>query len=874
MNSSHICLACRRKLSQPRLRTPIQWLPKGQRASFISLSNPSLATKDSSNHNPIEAETDRSQKNEKISRDLPATWKQNRPAPSARPGSDLESLFEHSIKNRAPSTTKQTEEASSLSLYENADILKNMILDGSCSAVNCWQFAMQHFGPDAWKKGSIDRISAPSYLYAREGGYFGKSLIMKVTLAKDNDPISNTLPSYTQITRVYLQLGILNGSDWTKMILGLIHNILKHKDTLPNTIEEQSLILDLLGSWNLIFRRKEANQNYSTLFDTTLDWSEAPAATLGDVKHAYVKRGLIDAFGFLAPKLPIKQINDLPLAATATFALLTLEPKISQSTIQNASPLVTLLGRLLNQPFLKSHQFARHGYPDAVFASKFVETNWSQIKEQALLRSVTRHAVTETRANRTFNYTHKKLQDAFKQKNVKSVDNIWAEVMNYPIHKEVDATHQDIKSSPQGTLTSGICNYLIMIYMALRRPNSAIDVWNHMVNVGFPPTLSTWNHMLLGCSQCRDPVAMEGIWSRMQALNIRPDVVCWTTRINGLIECGRIEEAVRALDEMGRLWLIAARSKYGNKKVEALHNIGDIEDVVKPTIATVNAALTGLFRKQKLDVANRILVWAGQFGLRADNITYNILLRPLVRDGRMNEVHALLQKMEQDGVQADVATFTIILEETLHYSEGRSVEEQQKILSSVFSEMQAAGVQPNVQTYNRIIHQLLLSDSSDTTAVNAVMARMAKQGIQAGPHVHTMLAEFHFSRSPPNLEAVRTLIDRARANPASVDHIFWCRVIEGYAWLGDTTSAVRILNGVNASGMAIGWLTLEHVLTAVAHNGEWDTARTIVRNAQLDTGRPLPTIHEDVNEKPGKLRFWKLAHQLGLLESSSTRIIK
>jgi len=285
---------------------------------------------------------------------------------------------------------------------------------------------------------------------------------------------------------------------------------------------------------------------------------------------------------------------------------------------------------------------------------------------------------------------------------------------------------------------------------------------------------------------------------------------------------------------------------------------------VKPTIATINAAVAGLLRRRKPEAAHRILTWAGKFGIHPDNTTYNTLLQPLIRDGRSKEAMALLQQMQHDGIQADVVTFTTILEETFRFSEDHTVEEQQDIIANVFSQMEAAGIRANLHTYGKIIYQLLLNNKTDLTAVNAVMERMSRQGLHPGPHIYTMLVEYYFSRQPPDLDAVRVLIERSKLGDGNNDHIFWDRVIQGYAVLGDTTTAVRILGKVSRPGMRIGWITLQHVLTALAQNQEWEIARALVRNAKLDSGGPLA---DNIKGKEGEHGFWRLATQLELLDT-------
>jgi hypothetical protein len=218
--------------------------------------------------------------------------------------------------------------------------------------------------------------------------------------------------------------------------------------------------------------------------------------------------------------------------------------------------------------------------------------------------------------------------------------------------------------------------------------------------------------------------------------------------------------------------------------------------------------------------------------------------------------------MNDDGLKADVATFTTVLDETFRDAE-HSSEEQSKIVANIFTEMEAAGIQANLHTYGKIIYHLLECSSGDLTAVNGVLERMSREGLQPSPYISTMLVEYYFSRDPPDLDAVRFLIDRSRLEPESVDHIFWDRVIEGYSGVGDTTSAMRVLGKVHSGSGRVSWTTLQKLLSALAQNQEWDVARTMVRNTKIDTGGPLP---DHVHGKKDQHRFWGLAAELELLE--------
>ncbi len=102
------------------------------------------------------------------------------------------------------------------------------------------------------------------------------------------------------------------------------------------------------------------------------------------------------------------------------------------------------------------------------------------------------------------------------------------------------------------------------------------------------------------------------------------------------------------------------------------------------------------------------------------------------------------------------------------------------------------------------------------------------------------------------------------------DHIFWDRVVEGYSRAGVTAAALRVVWRVHSSDSRVGWLALRELLRALARNEEWDMAKSLVRDASIDTGGPLSP---DEKGKEGQHKFWDLAHELRLLDSESTGVL-
>lgn len=865
MNSSRICLACRRRLGTVRPPLQVQWQ---SRATFISLSNsPRTPTDEKAKDELLKLGHDAGNQKDKYPTSILEEKRHaRRLAQSNRTGDELEMLFEKSLQAPLASDDVPSQPITSLEPYKNAELLNEM-LSGSSPLADSWHFFLEHFGSDVEKPGFIEHKSTPSYL-----NHTAKELLRRIIHAKKADPLSQTLPSFTELSKVYLQLGILPGPKWTEMMFILLEYILRLEQPPPAVVEER-LIADLLGAWNVVCRHRGDFQHFPPLGSELVNWSYVPPVSSSDINQMYRKRGPQAAFGILTPPFPIRHLEGVPTIALATFSIVTSDSMAAKIVSANAFRFITLLSQIVSTPGLALNDiYGRDESPGVI--KKFVKSNWTIIRERAsqMLQSLQEQPGRTATAEQSdievpykTDFMHRRLNDAMKRRNVREVDEIWSDVAKWPVIK---IQSKESTNSPQpfsmkrGTLTEQLSNYFILVYMSLRQPNRAIDVWNHMLKWGLQPTLQTWDAMLCGCKASRNWKTLESVWRKMQASGAQPDVVCWTTRINGLIESNQVDLGIRALDEMGRIWLVAAKQVHPKMKLEQLQLVLEISGAVKPTIETINGAVAGLIHKQRSDAAHRVLAWASKFGIAPDINTYNTLLKPLVRNGHTKEATALLQQMQSAGIQADVATFTTILDETFRHSGDHTPEEQKEIVDSVFSEMEAAGVTANLHTYGKIIYELLQSSNGNMSVVNTVMDRMAKHGLEVSPQIYTTLVEYYFGQTPPNLDAIRSIIERATMVVGGTDHIFWDRVVEGYAQAGETAHALRVLGKVNDANQKVGYFALRMLLFALVENEEWDAARSLVRNVILDTGGPSPANAHKLAEN----KFWELAAKLGLLD--------
>ncbi|KAI9646214.1 hypothetical protein NHQ30_005654 [Ciborinia camelliae] len=861
MSSPYVCVTCRRIISHLRRNRPLQWHSK---ATFNSLIGTPQSSASEQHKQDTYAESTRgfqggkTRDNQTLPRRPPAIRHATK-----EPVDALESMFEETLKQQSISQPVRASElplqtSCSVKSYEHGEQFQKMLREERPLS-DCWSFFVEHFGPTAWKDGSISRTSWPASLKT------GVPSLLKITRDRRKEqPFRDDVPPFPEMISVTLELGLLRGAQWVQMITILLNAIL---EVGVATEKGKLLLSELLTSWNIVCRRRSRQSRMGEYIPSSSDWSNLPSHTMHGIFLEKREHGIQNAFRLLTPQFSRGQMYQLPTVALGTLNILLKldETGVGADIVQDAQPLMSELARIINacEMSLSDAAVFFGDIPDSVV--NLVRDDWSTIEEFAKKQTVTQNF--KATENERSHSIHRRVGDAFARRDLASLDRLWSHAQKLPIYVP---TAQDGSDSGYlaGYLTSALCNYFILVFMSLKQQPRAIDVWNHMVKNGIPTDLGAWDALLNGCKMARDPKALEQVWAMMIASGETPDVTCWTTRISGLIHCYKADDGIRALDEMGRLWLAAIRKKYpsfkleNSKKSENSKKFKDVTGAVRPTIATINAAVSGLIKRQELGAANRILAWADQWGIIPDVKTYNTLLGSIVRAGHEDKTPELLTSMECQGIQADAATFVTILDQTFADIDTSSPEEQIEAVNNTFLAMEQMNVTPDVYFYGKMISLLLRGVPTDISPVSEVMARMARQNLEPSTYIYTILVEYYFAQTPPNFQAATSLIERAQIKVGSVDHIFWDRLIEGYARAGDTTSAIHYLGRVQKSKQFTSWKTMRTLLMALVENDEWDVAKELVDNAIVDTGGPIGVDERGVE---GQHKFWALARELMLL---------
>lgn len=789
-------------------------------------------------------------------------WKATRRPESASKGKSLE-IFERVVRQQVEREDAPPESApkspAALEYYNDLARLKSMLRGQSIES--CLEF----FLTKVWNNVPFE---GRNRLLKQRGTY----LMTKVIEAKMDNWDNEKLPSLAQASQIFHELDSLSCKRWADSVMSLIRNLVTRSTAKADYPDAEAyersmarkdvLLQDLIDTW-IVFHRHRLSPNR---YDDAQEWSFRFPQLDEMLLLRYARGGeAMKAINMMFPQIWGNDFQKIPAVAIASFVVLADPAHSSLEAQEKAKPLLDTLGKILAAvPIWKtglSSIFAEH--PDVLvyvldrwdsLISQLRQTDRPKHKPENIVSKPEVNPEVKGRGGPSSNVIMHQVNTALGMGDADAVEAAWARFWN---HQAV--LDEDRKAELQ--TMDKLFHFFILAFTALHRPQRAVEVWECMARVGVQPTVKTWTSLVEGCRRSKNAVGIENVWKKLLASGLEVDEAAWSARVVGLIDCGEPEAGLRALNEM-------------------LHQS-------KLTIAPINAAVAALIRLNAMSAARKVLDWASQNQIEPDIMTFNTLLRPLVVQGHAAQVDGLLKMMKEKGIEPDVATFTVLLEGLIGDSRDADPAEQVKTVNDLFSQMEAAGVEANMQTFARMVYLLVSEPGANSyEAVEAIRQHIQSKGLTMSPYMHTILVDHYFKLDPPNLAAVEDLMNKGGLKwkmlmRRGLDRVFWERIIKGYATAGEVDKAYKIFEQVDNIGSVLTLDTLSTLLRSLVKADQREEARRmvdIVKTHRQNSHVNLTGGREGFGSKRQKQRgrywrhgFWAYAVDCGLLSPAEWR---
>ncbi|TPX17952.1 uncharacterized protein E0L32_011953 [Thyridium curvatum] len=761
------------------------------------------------------------------------------------------SIFEKVVngqKESADSEENSNQAPIGFELYQDLAKLKELGEQPDTSLAACFEFFNTKIFPQLQTESRLPKIFRRNVT----------RLFDDIERAKRDNMASMDLPTITETTTIRRKLNFFRPEQWTPLIISLVDYICQMGTSPQDFSSTESfeasqtlraaLLQDLVGAWRM-FGLPQILLTHGELLHLPEGEFRLPPVRWQKLVKLSPPNHTGRALNSLFPRYVETQLGTLAPAVISTVVLLKDPIKSNPAIQESARDLISAVTQILATVPVDRRELLTMFRSHAVLGG-YISERWSSFTVQANQNHehLSKHQHRKSHApsqRKHASMLHKQLGQALKSRDLKACNQAWIDFWG-PSNTPDPERAQSLRELPE------MFDYFIMVYTTMRQPSKAVAVWNSLGKVGLVPSIKTWNSLIEGCKRASNAAGIRNVWARLVESGVQLDTAIWTARISGLIETGDPEGGLQALEEMAKVYQASLQN-------------GGSSSAVKPTIEPVNAAIAGLLRYGANDAAQKVLAWGSRHGIEPDIITFNTILRPLVRQGATEGVDKVFAMMKAHGVQADVATFTIILDGAMTSLGEEAPEQQIETVTRILAEMEAAGLEANLQTYGRMIYLLLQEGDSAKESVKAVLAHIWSKGLELSSHIYTMLAEYYFSRDPPDLSAVRDLIEnRGLYSKFGIDRVFWERVVRGYSQVGDTTNALKAF-GMIESSMSVTTSTLSDLLQALINNEQWDEAAQLAQKAKSQ--RELTQSDTAASDaRFWRHRFWHLVSQYELLE--------
>lgn len=440
---------------------------------------------------------------------------------------------------------------------------------------------------------------------------------------------------------------------------------------------------------------------------------------------------------------------------------------------------------------------------------------------------------------------YKLLKSAYRARNIGAMSAVWEDMMKSM--EQNPLVRERLADSPD------FLDYWIFVWCAVRRPKRLEETIGLMRALNTSMTLKSYTAMMHGWKRCKDLAKVEALWDQLVAGGIKLDIVIWTERISALIELGRVQAGIQALEDLVMRWKKAVQD-------------GTEAQAVEPTIHVINAAFKGMLHLNP-DAAHELLAWAGRQGFEPNVRTYNILISESLRVGHTDKVTDLLRSMKQQEIDPDTATFTILLEEVVGRMDYATSEEQVEAVHSIFADMEDAGLKPSLETYGKMLYAVDGIQGSSDDAMAAVQNHMRNNGFAITPHMVTILVERALRRDPPDIKQVRRLLKENKLSVVNQgDQTLWERVMSAHAISGDTNEAMRIFEDLAKAGRPVTSLPcLSDLVGVLLQKKEVESAQRVIDTVLAHKAKTTDNLES--SQRYWRHHLWFMARRNGLIKS-------
>ena len=224
-------------------------------------------------------------------------------------------------------------------------------------------------------------------------------------------------------------------------------------------------------------------------------------------------------------------------------------------------------------------------------------------------------------------------------------------------------------------------------------------------NSSIPCNIITVNTVLRHYARKGDVAGMQHLFGVADQLNLKPDIVTYTTLVQGLLRAKRMDMAKGVM--------------------ETMHAAGLEPNEYMCTILITDLVKDG--QRVGLQYAEDLLKEMRRKGFAVGVVTWTALVSGYFRGGWVEDGWNAVRRMEEDNLKLNRVSYNVILRQSGERSSGGGGGEAQMTLR-IFNKMIRDGVRPNADTYTVVLLPLIRAQLWDDA--DDVVHVMEQQGFK------------------------------------------------------------------------------------------------------------------------------------------------
>ncbi|OCF77039.1 hypothetical protein I204_02748 [Kwoniella mangroviensis CBS 8886] len=280
----------------------------------------------------------------------------------------------------------------------------------------------------------------------------------------------------------------------------------------------------------------------------------------------------------------------------------------------------------------------------------------------------------------------------------------WIELVKDQRAKEIYIKEEKLDLSTPFPPTQALNQMISSCLLVPDGPAVALDLFAQAVSPtsSIPINLITINTILRHHARQGDLSSMSSLFILAEKLNLKPDIITYTTLVQGLLRGGKIEIAKKVLEDMSQQG-ISPNERMFSMLISDLSKIGTVKSLSHAE------ELLNLMIKSKM---------------RVNEVTWTGLISGYFKNGWIQNGWDTIKRMERNGMRLNRIGYNICFKEYTTAGEGG-----QGGITRLWDKMIKSGISPNSDSYllvlTTLIHQKNWQDA------DKVLDEMKRRGFKA-----------------------------------------------------------------------------------------------------------------------------------------------